>query len=116
MILLLWSVTLIVVEGANIKPAGNLAATQKVAFVIHKSQGILALVIAACTFIVLVIVLVDLMFFSRRYRRQQEHLLSRLIYITEAQTRYQPRRISVAPTPRPRSSISDGTFIVSTNA
>lgn len=116
MMLLLWSLGLFVVECANIKPTDKPGTTQKVAFVIQKSQGILALIIAACTFIVLVIVLVDLMFFSRRYRRQQEHLLSRLIYVTETQTRYQPRRIPVTPTPRPRSGISDGTFIVSTNA
>ena len=100
------------VTGGPIKDSSDTA--KKVAFVLNKSQCILALIIAACTFLVLVIVLVDLMIFSRRYRRWQTQFMDQLTHLVEAQFRYRPSRYSLGPVPRPRSGISDGTYIVST--
>ena len=51
MLILLW------LSAVTCAPADE--AVQKVAFVLNKSQCIIALIVASCTFIVLVIVLVD---------------------------------------------------------
>lgn len=91
-------------------------ASKKIAFVLNQSQCILALIVAACTFLVLVIILVDLMIFSRRYRRWQTQFMDQLTHLVEVQFRYRPGRYSSGPVPRPRSGISDGTYIVSTSA
>lgn len=113
-VLLFLSFLLAGVTGGPIKDVSD--ATKKVAFVLNKSQCILALIVAACTFLVLVIVLVDLMIFSRRYRRWQTQFMDQLTHLVEVQFRYRPSRHSSGPVPRPRSGISDGTYIVSTSA
>ena len=102
------------VTGGPIKDTSDV--TNKVAFVLNKSQCILALIVAACTFLVLVIILVDLMIFSRRYRRWQTQFMDQLTHLVEVQFRYRPSRYSAGPAPRPRSGLSDGTYIVSTAA
>ena len=94
-------------------PASRGAAGQ-VAFVLNKSQCILALIVASCTFLVLVIILIDLMIFSRRYRRWQTQFMDQMTHLIEVQFRYRPGRPSGGPIPRPRSGLSDGTYIVST--
>ena len=107
MLILLW------LSAVTCAPADE--AVQKVAFVLNKSQCIIALIVASCTFIVLVIVLVDLMLFSRRYRRWQTEFMEQLTYMTEIQFRYRAgRNVRSTPVPRPRSGISSGTYIVAT--
>lgn len=107
---LIWIAT---VAASNTKTAGPV---EKVAFMLNKSQCIVALIIAACTFLVLVIILVDLMIFSHRYRRWQTQFMEQMTQLVEVQFRYRPARPSTRPVPRPRSSYSDGTYIVSTAA
>lgn len=111
--LLLFICSLVTGVSSTTLPTARGAANQ-VAFVLNKSQCVLALIVASCTFLVLVIVLVDLMIFSRRYRRWQTQFMDQLTHLIEVQFRYRPGRYAGAPVPRPRSGLSDGTYIVST--
>ena len=101
---------------AAVPKASGTGPVEKVAFMLNKSQCIVALIVAACTFLVLVIILVDLMIFSHRYRRWQTQFMEQMTQLVEVQFRYRSARQLARPVPRPRSNYSDGTYIVSAAA
>ena len=66
------------------------AALSTITIALTEAQATLAVIIACCTFMVLVIVLLDLMIFSRDYQRRHNRLLEQMTNLIHARTVLKP--------------------------